>query len=56
MKRGIRLVILGVVGVEGGGLELVLSFLHAQTAVFPADDVELADHLIVLGQVIGVDV
>lgn len=45
-----------MVGVESSCFELVLSLLNLEASVLLGDDVELADHLSMADEVIGVDV
>ena len=50
----IRFVVFGMVGIEGGSFELVFALFYAQTAIFATDDIQFADHVVVVGQMFGV--
>ncbi len=54
MRRCVRFVILRVVGVQSCSLKLIFTLLNTQTAILATDDIQLAHHLVMLRQVIGV--
>jgi hypothetical protein len=43
-----------MVGIEGGSFELVFALFNAQAAIFATDDIQLADHVVVVCQMFGV--
>lgn len=56
ISNNLRLIIFVVGGIEGSCFKLIFSKLKFQFSIFSTDDVELANHIIMIDQMLRVEI